>query len=273
MAAKNYPVWFGWEQVYEGGYINHPKDPGGATNHGVIQRNYDAYRDRLRLPRQDVRKISAAEVRTLYKSQYWDTVHGDHLPSGIDVFTADFAVNSGPGRAIKCLQQALGVRIDGVIGTNTLAAAHAANPAKVIQIIAELRMAYLKRLRIWPTFGKGWTRRVMGEQAGLQTDDIGIADRAIMLAGQRAGATPAPIPMPKPQAEPLPKALDEDVKPTSVALDMVQDPNLLGAAGTVASSVGMMGTLSGPLAWAVAGVLLLGGVYLIYRLERSRRTA
>ncbi len=150
---------------HEGGYVNHPKDPGGATNQGVTQAVYDAWRVDHGLPVQTVRVITPAEVMALYKRRYWDAVHGDHLPSGLDYCLFDFAINSGPRRAGSFLQEALMIDIDGQIGPNTLAAVKAQPVEPLVDCICDLRMAYLKGLRTFSTFGKGWTARVKGVRA------------------------------------------------------------------------------------------------------------
>src|SRR5690349_1648581 len=92
---------------HEGGYVNHPRDPGGATNKGVTQKTYDNWRVDHGLPPQSVRLITPAEVMAVYKRRYWDAVKGDSLPAGLDYCLFDLAVNSGPVRAITFLQEAL----------------------------------------------------------------------------------------------------------------------------------------------------------------------
>lgn len=144
--------------VHEGGYVNHPKDPGGATNRGVTQAVYDAYRKTRGKAAQSVKFISDDEVNAIYKFQYWDRVQGDLLPAGLDYAVFDFAVNSGVGRASKYLQAVLGVAQDGQIGARTLAAI--TNPSNAINALCDRRMSFLRNLRTFLTFGKGWTRRV-----------------------------------------------------------------------------------------------------------------
>lgn len=150
---------------HEGGYVNHPKDPGGATNKGVTQAVYDGYRKRNGLRTLSVKSIADHEVGTIYKTQYWDAVRGDDLPSGIDYCTFDFAVNSGPGRSVRFLQEILGVMPDGLVGNITLAAAKDADSKDAINRVCDKRMAFLKGLPTWGTFGKGWTSRVAGVRA------------------------------------------------------------------------------------------------------------
>ena len=92
----------------EGGFSNHPKDPGGATMRGVTQRVYDAYRINKGEYKQSVGRISDFEVRDIFKRQYWDAVKADELPAGVDYAVFDFAINSGPSRAVKELQRIVG---------------------------------------------------------------------------------------------------------------------------------------------------------------------
>lgn len=150
---------------FEGGWSNNPKDPGGATMHGVIQTVYDAYRHLHGLPHQSVRLISDAEVHDIYKNQYWDAVQGDQLPVGVDFCVFDYGVNSGPSRGVKALQHAVGVPIDGHLGLVTLHAAATADHKITINAICNARLAFLKGLRTWSTFGRGWSDRVNGVRA------------------------------------------------------------------------------------------------------------
>src|SRR6218665_304282 len=108
--------------VHEGGYVNHPRDPGGATNFGVIQRVYDGYRERKGQPTRSVKDITEFEVKEIYDRQYWQAIKGDKLPLGVSYAVFDGAVNSGPGQSIKWLQRALGVTADGALGEVTLSA-------------------------------------------------------------------------------------------------------------------------------------------------------
>src|SRR5688500_6264664 len=93
--------------VHEGGYANHPKDPGGATNFGVTQRVYDGYRLKAGVAKRSVKEITKTEVSAIYKRQYWDLIDGDELPAGVDYVVFDGAVNSGCGQSVKWLQRAL----------------------------------------------------------------------------------------------------------------------------------------------------------------------
>lgn len=146
---------------HEGGYVNHPRDPGGATNKGVTQAVYDAYRKVRGRGPQSVKYIAPAEVLAIYKFQYWDRVQGDFLPDGVDYAVFDFAVNSGVSRASKYLQAVVGVAQDGQIGARTLASI--GSPARVINALCDRRTGFLRQLATFATFGRGWTKRVEGE--------------------------------------------------------------------------------------------------------------
>ena len=145
---------------HEGGYVDHPRDPGGCTNRGITRRTLEGWR-REPASCADVRALTEAEARAIYRVQYWNGVHGDELPAGIDLVAFDAAVNSGRRRAALWLQQALGVTADGVIGPRTLRAARGVNDrATVIGRACDLRLAFLRSLDTWPDFGRGWSRRV-----------------------------------------------------------------------------------------------------------------
>lgn len=162
MTAQTYARALSHVLVHEGGYANHPKDPGGATMKGVTQRVYDAYRDRRGEARRSVRQITEAELQAIYRRQYWDVVRGDNLPGGVDYAVFDGAVNSGPAQAVKWLQRALGtVKVDGVVGEATLAAVEAyPDHDQLIALMLGRRLAFLQALRTWSTFGRGWSARV-----------------------------------------------------------------------------------------------------------------
>lgn len=146
--------------VHEGGYVNHPRDPGGATNRGVTQTVYNDWRVTNGLPEKSVKDITDAEVMVIYKKRYWDKVKGDELPFGVDYCVFDFGVNSGNSRAARYLQEAAGVDQDGQIGPATIAAVKALKSADIIDAICDARLNFLKRLSTFDAFGRGWTRRI-----------------------------------------------------------------------------------------------------------------
>lgn len=149
--------------VHEGGWSNHPDDPGGATMKGVTQAVYDEWRVKNKKPKQSVKFISTPELNAIYRQNYWDKVKGDDLPPGISYVVFDGAVNSGPSRSVKWLQKALGVNDDGIIGPKTIAAAKDyPNKDMLVDRICDRRLSFLQGLSTWPTFGKGWSSRVAG---------------------------------------------------------------------------------------------------------------
>jgi lysozyme family protein len=154
---------------WEGGWFNHPRDPGGPTMKGVIQRVYDGWRDSQGLHRRSVREIEHHELLDIYRRNYWDQVRGDELPIGIDMAVFDFAVNSGPGRAAKYLQRVLKMnRVDGHIGPATIGAAGKADASDVVERLMADRRTFIRQIKHYDAFGRGWERRCNGvEQAAL----------------------------------------------------------------------------------------------------------
>ena len=159
-----------WEEAlrhilkYEGGYVNHPADPGGMTNLGVTKRVWEEWTGDP-ATEADMRALSPEMVGPLYKTRYWDAVRGDDLPSGIDLCVFDAAVNAGVGRASKFLQQAAGVTADGQIGPKTISAVTSKPADEIIEAFCALREAHYKSLNTFDTFGKGWMRRLASIKA------------------------------------------------------------------------------------------------------------
>jgi lysozyme family protein len=145
--------------AHEGGYVCNPKDPGGMTNLGVTKATWESYVDHD-VTEAEMRALTPAKVAPLYKERYWDAVRGDDLPAGVDFAMFDYAVNSGPVRAIRTLQSSLAVPTDGMIGPRTLKAAAMSEPGVVIDNLCRERVDFLARLSTYKTFGRGWTRRV-----------------------------------------------------------------------------------------------------------------
>jgi lysozyme family protein len=163
----------------EGGWSDNPADPGGATMKGVTLANFRRY-VKPSATKADLHAITAEQLATVYRRFYWDAVAGAQLPDGVDYATFDFAVNSGPGRAAKYLQAAVGAVQDGRIGPATLAAVKARPAGVVIDALCDARLAYLKRIKddkgnlLWLTFGKGWTSRV----ASVRSDALKLTAQA-----------------------------------------------------------------------------------------------
>lgn len=141
--------------AHEGGYVNHPSDPGGATNFGIterVAREWGYKGDMRALPRD-----TAVDI---YRARYWDRVQGDKLPDEVAFQIVDAAVNHGIGNAIRWMQRAAGVADDGIIGPVTLAAVAKADPADLVLLFNAIRLEFYASLTTFSTFGRGWTRRV-----------------------------------------------------------------------------------------------------------------
>lgn len=141
---------------HEGGYSNHPDDPGGETMWGVTVAvaRANGYAGPMRsMPRETARAI--------YRSQYWDTVKADSMPFAVAFQVFDAAVNHGNGQAAKFLQRAAGVVDDGIIGPKTLAAVAARGAAAILLLFNSEREQFYTDLKTWPSFGKGWSRRIV----------------------------------------------------------------------------------------------------------------
>lgn len=143
---------------HEGGYVNHPKDPGGETNLGVTKRTWAKWLDRD-INEGEMKELTPEDVADLYKKEYWDRLKCDNLPTGLDFFCFDWGVNSGTGRSAKALQRIISVAQDGAIGPKTLRALEDHNAKEVVDLMYSRRQEFYENLTTFETFGKGWTRR------------------------------------------------------------------------------------------------------------------
>ena len=144
---------------HEGGYVNHPSDPGGMTNLGVTKRVWEEWVEH-EVDEKTMRGLTPEIVAPMYKAKYWDKIKGDDLPTGVDYCVFDAAINSGTSRAAKWLQSVVGVEPDGGIGPKTLQAVHNIDATELVKKYNDNRLSFLKDLKTWSTFGKGWERRV-----------------------------------------------------------------------------------------------------------------
>lgn len=257
MVASSFATALSRVLSYEGGYSNHPADPGGPTMKGIIQREYDAYRARRGLPKQSVKLLSDDELHEIYRTSYWDACRCDELPTGVDFVVFDGAVNSGVIQSGKWLQRALGSlykgEVDGSIGDQSVQAANAfQDKAALIDDICDRRIAMLRSLKTFPVFGKGWLSRV----AGVRTRGKALAK----------GAT-APPPAPAKPADEMAKAKISDTS----ALSTLKTPEGIAAAIPVASAVVNAAANPGPMAWALAAVIVIGAVVAGYYFLKLRR--
>lgn len=140
---------------HEGGFSDHPADPGGKTRYGITEAvaREAGYRG-------DMRELPLDLAKRIYKDRYWDAVRAEELPEAIRYAAFDAAVNSGPRQAILWLQRAVGAKDDGIIGPQTLAAVRAADPERLLRRILAQRLRFMTGLPSWSAFGRGWARRI-----------------------------------------------------------------------------------------------------------------
>jgi lysozyme family protein len=155
---------------HEGGWSEHPADPGGATNQGITIETFRHHFGAERT-KQDLREIAPWQVRYIYRYGFWLPCRCDELPPGVDLAVFDGAVNSGPARSVKWLQSVVGTRQDGIIGPLTLQRVSVPDPRDIILDLCDVRMRYLRRLSTWQVFGRGWERRV----TDIQRDALAMA--------------------------------------------------------------------------------------------------
>lgn len=149
----------GWVLAHEGGWSDHPKDPGGATMKGVTLQTFRMhFGDEL--GKEDLKAITDDELMHIYRAGYWDPLRCSELPRGVDYCVFDAGVNSGIHRSARWLQEVVKVRVDGIVGPVTVRATLDLDPVAVIRDLCDRRLAFLQGLSIFDTFGRGWTRRV-----------------------------------------------------------------------------------------------------------------
>tara|TARA_R110000822_G_scaffold118017_1_gene250581 strand:- start:585 stop:1070 length:486 start_codon:yes stop_codon:yes gene_type:complete len=143
---------------HEGGFVDHPKDPGGMTNLGVTKAVYDKWIGR-ESTEAEMRGLTQDDVAPIYKKNYWDRCKCDQLPSGADWSVFDWAVNSGTGRASKAMQKIVGAKQDGAIGPKTLQMIANEKAEFLVEKMYDQRQSFYEKLNTFETFGRGWTRR------------------------------------------------------------------------------------------------------------------
>ena len=159
MANSNYNACLEIILHHEGGYVNHPKDPGGETNLGVTKRVYEEWGGK-----KNMKDLTVDDVAPIYEKNYWGRCKCDDLPAGLDLCVFDFGVNAGTGRAAKYLQNMAGATADGAIGPNTIKKVNEYIEEHGIEYAVKKyqakRQGYYEKLKTFETFGRGWTRRV-----------------------------------------------------------------------------------------------------------------
>jgi hypothetical protein len=145
--------------AHEGGYVDHPDDPGGATNLGITHKTLAAWRKVDACSREEVRTLQKDEAKEIYRAHYWNALNCDNLPAGVDLVTFDMGVNAGVGRSSRMLQEVVSVEKDGQVGPITVGAVNRIDPEFVVNRFSDRRLEYYQSLKHWPTFGRGWSRR------------------------------------------------------------------------------------------------------------------
>jgi len=155
---KNYDHSLEMLLEHEGGFVNHPDDPGGITNLGVTKKVYEDWVER-EVSEQEMRDLTKEDVALIYKRNYWDRCKCNSLDSGLDFAVFDWAVNSGSGRVAKALQKIVGADQDGAIGPATLGLVSNCSAEDLIEKLYHERQAFYEGLSTFDTFGRGWSRR------------------------------------------------------------------------------------------------------------------
>lgn len=228
--------------AHEGGYCNDKDDPGGPTNYGITIFDARMYWKRD-ADADDVKAMPRDVACRIYKSKYWDAMRCDELPSGIDYAVMDFGVNSGVPRSLKYLEAIAGVPVDGK-PDDVLIRTIANMPAKaIITELCDKRLAFLKGLKTWETFGNGWGRRVRE-----------VKEAALKMADGVPAPLPGPVTTPKTE------------KPDTATKPAIQSKSLWAEIATVLTALG--GALSD---WKVLVVLIIAALagYVIW--ERLKR--
>lgn len=167
MAAKTYPNAIELVLAHEGGFVNHPSDPGGVTNRGITMTVAQQYAAEIgwikgrKLTINDMRSLPLWFAEKVYKAKYWDALNCDQLEPGVDYAVFDYGVNSGVGRSGRVLRRVLGLSdTNSAVTADVITAANKRNASWLAAAVCDERLSYLKGLKTWLTFGKGWSRRV-----------------------------------------------------------------------------------------------------------------
>ncbi len=244
----------------EGGFVQDPRDPGGATNLGITRATLGKARGRA-VSVADVKALTRDEAAPIYRRLYWDAVRADELPPGLDLAVFDYAVNSGPARAVRTLQSVLGVAPDGKPGRATLDAAAAAEPGAAIRSVTRERLRFLRSLSTWPAFGRGWTSRTTRVEAAA------LAAAATAPAGSGRRPTP-PTTSPAAKEKTMPETKNVLASRTVWA-------NLIGLASV---GLGMLGVKTGSIdansLADAAAQLVAGGSFIastVFRMQATKQ--
>lgn len=177
MAKASYDAALACVLRHEGGYTNHPSDPGGPTNFGITIHDYRRY-IKANGNANDVRHMKLADAAKIYRVRYWDALRCDELPAGLDYAVFDYGVNFGIGRAAKVMQRLTDTGAGSAMTDMTIAAIRKVSPQTLIARLCDERLAFLRSLKTWPVFGAGWGRRV----AEVRRDALAMAKGVVAPA-------------------------------------------------------------------------------------------
>ncbi len=260
MAAETFDRALALVLDLEGGFVDHPRDPGGATNLGITPATLANARGRP-VSAVDVKALTRAEAGTIYRRLYWNAVKADELPPGLDLAVFDFAVNSGPARAARALQAVLGATRDGRVGPKTIAAAYPADLPAAIRALTRERLRFLRALSTWPVFGRGWTSRTTRVEAA--------ALAAASAAPLRAASGPTSS-QPREETTTLTETKTPFASRTVWANIIGLGSLALGTVGVQTGSLDQSG-LADAMAQVVAGVSFIASTY--FRLQATKQIA
>jgi lysozyme family protein len=260
MAASSYDEALARLLVHEGGYSNHPSDPGGPTNWGITIFDYRKYVNPAATA-ADVRSMPVEVAKKIYRDKYWNAMRCDELAPGVDYCIFDYGVNSGTGRAPKILRRLVGLpQTPAAVTDAVIAAAGARDPKILIDAICDERLAFLRGLRTWDVFGNGWGRRVREVRA------------AALAMAQRATAQQADKPPAKPVA-PEPAANKPDASAKGRPQPLPARRTFAWAAAAVAVVAAAAHWLDAHPVMTIAGVVLAALVALIVISNPTTTTA
>lgn len=248
MASANFAACLKTSLVYEGLWSDHPRDPGGATMKGITLATFRRYKPGA--TKTQLRNITQTDVEYIYRDGYWSPIRGDDLPGGVDLSTLDYAINSGPSRSVRDLQSVLGVQADGKVGGETLKALALSDKKQVIQQHCAKRLGFMRGLKTWDTFKRGWSARVADVEA-----------KAVAMWLATSGASPAS------QKTALGAEADKAAGKA--------DAQTKGAGGAVASGAGSAGVGTaidgGPNWWLIGAMAALVIVFVAVLAIKARQ--
>ena len=274
MARETLPTALKLMFGHEGGYSNVKTDSGGPTKFGVTHKTLAAHRGVPSVTAEQVKAMTLEEATDIYRTGYWTQSGGDLLPRGLDYAAFDFGVNSGPARAVKVLQELVGVPADGNAGPQTLAAVerYEGGVSKLITDYCGARMDYLRSLTNkktgFPVNGRGWTIRVTGKDPkGQYAPVAGVVGNARKLTNVPTGLHMMAVETPAPAPE------GGDAKAVPTAPNPLLNPEVLGPVGGVLAGLPALLSVQGPIQYVFAGgialAILLGAYYAFRRIART----